>query len=186
MKTYTFVLLTASALAATAMECNEDGGTIWTPVALSAPPAADTDAAACKTACTTDVEADADKADKDFCCESAVTAAVEAVEADTENNVEAVEAVNATHTCALYSAATGADSISTDKADANGVTYAAWDYTAGAVAEPEKSSEGSGASASETPDDADAESTDADADADSASKMVASVLASAAFVAAMY
>ena len=119
MKTYTFVLLTASALAATAMECVSADG--WSEVTLAEAPAADSDAAACNTACTTAVDADADKATKDFCCESAVTAKDDTKEPKVE----------AAHACALYKADTGAASISTAKDDAGGVTYNAWDYTAG-------------------------------------------------------
>lgn len=191
MKTYTFVLLTASALAATAMECVETGD--WTAVTLTTTPAADSAADACKTACTEAVDAETDKADKDYCCESAVTAKVDAVAADPDASppVEEVAAVDAAHACALYSAATGATSISTAKADADGVTNAAWDYTAGVVAadpEPESTETTNSTTNSTTAEEAE-ETTDnstADADADSASKMVASVLASAAFVAAMY
>jgi hypothetical protein len=121
MKTYTFVLLTASALAATAMECVETGD--WTAVDGLVAPAADSDAAACNTACTTAVDADADKTTKDFCCESAVTAA--------DDTTDPANPVAAAHTCALYKADTGAASISTAKPDAGGITYNAWDYTAG-------------------------------------------------------
>ena len=93
MKTYTFVLLTASALAVADKECVETGD--WTAVTLEdGAVAADSTSAACNTACTTAVQAVTDYTTLDFCCESAVTAA--------DDTTDPANPVAAAHACALY------------------------------------------------------------------------------------
>jgi len=151
---------------------------------------ADTTAESCKTACQTAIDGDANKATSDYCCEVAVTAAKDAVVADPDNGVEAADAVAASSVCTLHTLNPNADpwtTIQATKAAADGVTYFAAEWAAGEVKEEEAESTDAAATtddAAATTDDA-AESTDDEA-ADSATKMVASVLASAAFIATMY
>ena len=181
MKSFILSTLTAAVVSKAAMECVSPTETDkkWTEVTV---PAITTITAItqCKDECAKLVKADANKATTDYCCDATHTLAVaekaavvdDTATTDVDETAAKVDAVAATLVCSMYSKtpSVAKASISAAKADTDLVKYFTWDFVAGAeVAEEAAKTEEK-----------------KDADADAATKVIASVLASAALVATMY
>jgi hypothetical protein len=181
MKSFILSTLTAAVLAKLSSECVNptEADKKWTEVTVAAITTI-TAITQCKDACAKLVTADTDKAKTDYCCDATHTLKVaEVPEVKKDDNATpkvegkaAVPEVPATLVCSMWSKtpSVAKATIAGEKKDTDLVKYASWDYVAGAEVSEE---------AAKTEE-------KKDADADAATKVIASVLASAALVATMY